>query len=89
MSSPCIWLEITVAALSLSNSLCDGTTLLVGTGACPRVLQHHCSKSSTDGVWWEQRVAQQELQEKEEVGLGQMLSNVLFHLQHPTETSEV
>lgn len=35
------------------------------------------------------RLAQQELQQKEEADLGQTLSNVLFPLQHPTETSEV
>lgn len=50
-----------------------------GTTAANHLLMEHVGN----------RGAQQELQEKEEVDLWQTLSNVLFPLQHPTETSEV
>lgn len=85
MTSQCIWLEIIV---QIWHFAVPCVVEPQGTGSCPGVLWHPCSKSFTDGACGNQRVAQQELQEKEEVDLGQMLSNVLFPLQHPTETSE-
>lgn len=59
---------------------------LQGTGWCLSAAAP--LQSSAAGAWWGTE-AQQELQQEEEVDLGQTWSNVLFPSQHPTETCEV